>query len=366
MGTDRSLGHKARRRAVGVAIAATLVLVVLVLALAFANSVGAARVAANAEQLHRANATLGTAALTRAAVVQAATFTELAAENLVTPDDLTAAMAEAVDARDRLTQLSLGATAETEARLASFLAGIDQALAALGAGDTGALVARNLRSNGAGRVIVANRTIERAEDVARTLGAEAISFEQLPDALARVDIVITCTGAPEAVLTRELVEPVLMNRDGRALLAIDIAMPRDIAADIYALPGISVHDLDSLQSRVIENSAERQAAARIVEETIEQQLFEFAPDAFLRQVGDIYRLTYIDCLRCDIEFKPGRELRRTKYAKAVFGKCFVGYVTKKLPLGVDPAFKRVDYLARQRIFQDRINRKVPSRARFFE
>src|SRR5262245_61629684 len=103
MGTDRS--PKTRRRAVGAAIGATMALVVVVLRLTCANSGGAARVAANAEDLHRANATLGTAALTRAAVVQATTFTELAASDLVTPADVDAALAEATDARDRLTEL---------------------------------------------------------------------------------------------------------------------------------------------------------------------------------------------------------------------------------------------------------------------
>lgn len=135
MGTDRSLSPKARRRAVGVAIGVTVLLVVLVLGLAFANSVGAARVAANAEELHRANATLGTAALTRAAVVQATTFTELAAGDLVTPDDLTAAMVEAEDARDRLAELLDGSDSEISAPLTHFLARIEEALAALAADD---------------------------------------------------------------------------------------------------------------------------------------------------------------------------------------------------------------------------------------
>ena len=135
MGTDRSLSPKARRRAVGVAIGVTVLLVVLVLGLAFANSVGAVRVAANAEELHRANATLGTAALTRAAVVQATTFTELAAGDLVTPDDLTAAMVEAEDARDRLAELLDGSDSEISAPLTHFLARIDEALAALAADD---------------------------------------------------------------------------------------------------------------------------------------------------------------------------------------------------------------------------------------
>src|SRR3990170_4324292 len=102
MRTKHPIGPTARRRAVMVAIGATLILAVLVVGLAFANSVGAARVARNAEDLHWANASLGTAALTRAALVQATTFAELADTGLVTDDDLAAAMVEAHDAGNRL------------------------------------------------------------------------------------------------------------------------------------------------------------------------------------------------------------------------------------------------------------------------
>src|SRR3970282_2581591 len=105
MGTERPIGPTSRRRAVGVAIGATSILVVLGVALAFANSVGAARVADNAQDLHWANASLGTAALTRAALVQATTFSELASSDLVTDDDLDAALGEARDARRRLGEL---------------------------------------------------------------------------------------------------------------------------------------------------------------------------------------------------------------------------------------------------------------------
>jgi len=136
MGTERLTSPTARRRAVGIAIGATLVLVVLVIGLTFANSVGAARVAANAADLHWTNATLGTGALTRAAVVQATTFSELADSGLVTQDDLLAAMNEARDARIRLAELldAAGHSAST-ASLTHFLARVDEAMADLDAGD---------------------------------------------------------------------------------------------------------------------------------------------------------------------------------------------------------------------------------------
>lgn len=136
MGPERSTRPTAQRRAVGVAIGATVLLVVLVVALAFANSVGAGRVAANAEDLHWTNASLGTAALTRAALVQAATFSELESTELATADDLSSAMQEATDARVRLAELrDTGEDSVSLAPLTHFVARVDGVAVALDRGD---------------------------------------------------------------------------------------------------------------------------------------------------------------------------------------------------------------------------------------
>jgi signal transduction histidine kinase len=138
MGSERPIRATAPNRAVGVAIGVTLLLVVLVVGLAFANSVGASRVASNAKDLHWTNAALGTAALTRAALVQATTFSELESTGLATSDDLAAALDEALDARDRLTELRDGGGANTAvADLTHFLAKVGVATAALEDGDFG-------------------------------------------------------------------------------------------------------------------------------------------------------------------------------------------------------------------------------------
>ena len=136
MGSEHPIRPPARTRAVGVAIGATLLLVVLVVGLAFANSVGAGRVAANAGHLHWANAALGTSALTRAALVQATTFSELESTQLVTGEDLTAALSEAWNARDRLTELrDSGGTSISITDLTHFLARVEEVLTDLGGGD---------------------------------------------------------------------------------------------------------------------------------------------------------------------------------------------------------------------------------------
>lgn len=124
------------RRTVGIAIGATLVLVVLIVGLAFANSIGAGRVAENARSLHWANASLGTAALTRSALVQATTFVDLENAGQVEHDDVATAMTDASAARDRLVDLrETGGDGGSLPFLIHFIAPVDQALEALEEGD---------------------------------------------------------------------------------------------------------------------------------------------------------------------------------------------------------------------------------------
>ena len=137
MGTVRITGPGSQRRTAGLAVGVTLLLVVFVVGLAFANTISAGRVADNSRALLWANATLGTSALTRASLVQAATFAELEESGLVRPADLTAAMIEARDARDRLdVLLDAGGSSVSAAPLTHYLASIDEALRALESGDT--------------------------------------------------------------------------------------------------------------------------------------------------------------------------------------------------------------------------------------
>lgn len=151
----------------------------------------------------------------------------------------------------------------------------DRTVLVVGAGETGALVARNLRSNGAGQVIVANRTIERATELASELHADAVAFDDLAQAIRNTDILISCTGAVEPVITADLVAPAMTSRAERPLLAIDIAVPRDIAADVGDVPGVALHDLDSIQARIDLNTEGRREQAQLVEETVEAQTRQF-------------------------------------------------------------------------------------------
>jgi len=137
MGTVLISRPTRHRRSAGIAVGVTLLLVVFIVGLAFANSISAGRVTDNARALHWANSSLGTAALTRAALVQAATFAELAESGLVTAEDLEAAMTEARGARDRLDALhDIGAESVSAAWLTHYLGAVDDAVVALDSGES--------------------------------------------------------------------------------------------------------------------------------------------------------------------------------------------------------------------------------------
>jgi len=112
------------------------------------------------------------------------------------------------------------------------------------------LAAQNLCNNGAQRLVIINRTQAHAVDLAQRLGVEQRSFTELPEALMEADVVITSTIAPRAIIPVELMQQVMQQRSGRALLLIDIALPRDVDPAVANLPGVHLYNLDDLQASV--------------------------------------------------------------------------------------------------------------------
>ncbi|MEE8347809.1 MAG: glutamyl-tRNA reductase [Dehalococcoidia bacterium] len=118
----------------------------------------------------------------------------------------------------------------------------------MSAGSTGKLTARSLADCGAARILVANRTPERAAALAGSIGGQAVPFSQLRRALADSDIVISGTGADGFVLGPELVGPAAAGRNGSTLVLIDIAVPRDIDPAVRELPGVRLFDIDDVEA----------------------------------------------------------------------------------------------------------------------
>lgn len=135
----------------------------------------------------------------------------------------------------------------------------------MGAGEMGELAARTLMSRGATGVIVANRTYERAAQLARQLGGEAMTFERQHEALARADIVITTTDAPHVIVTPEKVTAAMAARPDRPMVIVDIAVPRDTDPAVAEIPGVRLFDIDDLQTVASANLEARQRETPCVE-----------------------------------------------------------------------------------------------------
>lgn len=117
----------------------------------------------------------------------------------------------------------------------------------IGAGETGQLALRHLHDAGVGRVIVANRTLERARDLANVYGGDAIPLELLNDYLPRADIVVSQTSATEVIVGSEQVRAAMRARGHAPMLLIDLAVPRDIHASVAELDGVYLYDIDDLE-----------------------------------------------------------------------------------------------------------------------
>jgi glutamyl-tRNA reductase len=146
----------------------------------------------------------------------------------------------------------------------------------VGTGETSELTARALADSGARAVFVASRRRDRAIALARRYGGESLSFDELPSALSRADIVVAATASPHLLLeARELAE-VMVQRGGRPMLLIDLAVPRDIDAACAEIAGVSLYDIDDLQAVIAGNRKVRQAEARKAEGIIEEEIQQFA------------------------------------------------------------------------------------------
>jgi glutamyl-tRNA reductase len=145
----------------------------------------------------------------------------------------------------------------------------------IGAGATAELVARALVARGVATVFVANRHHDRALGLAQRFEGEAIRFETLPEQLTEVDLVVSATNSPHHIIERDGLEQVMAEREARAMLLIDIAVPRDIEPACRELAGVSVYDIDDIQQIVERNTGARQAEATRAERIIETELDRF-------------------------------------------------------------------------------------------
>lgn len=142
----------------------------------------------------------------------------------------------------------------------------------LGAGEMAELAAQHLLGNGVKNIMVANRTFERAQELAKEFKGDAIRFEHFPDALVMVDILICATGAPNYVVSRDMVNHALKQRHHKPIFMIDISNPRNIDPEVDKVDNVYLYDIDDLQSKVDVNAEGRAKEAVRAEDIVVQEV----------------------------------------------------------------------------------------------
>jgi glutamyl-tRNA reductase len=162
----------------------------------------------------------------------------------------------------------------------------------LGAGETSELTARALNEQGAGTIFVANRHADRALSLAQRFGGSVVGLDGLPEQLLAADIALCSTSSPHPIVGRDELEIVMREREGRPLLLIDIAVPRDVEAACAELEGVSLYDIDDLQAVVARNISTREGELPRAEEIVEEEIHRFA-----RWLGQLETVPTVSALR---------------------------------------------------------------------
>ncbi|WP_023639646.1 glutamyl-tRNA reductase [Dickeya zeae] len=145
----------------------------------------------------------------------------------------------------------------------------------VGAGETIELVSRHLREHRVKRMVIANRTRERAQALAEEVGAEVITLAELDAHLPQADIVISSTASTLPIIGKGMMERTMKTRRNQPMLMVDIAVPRDIEPEVGRLPNIYLYSVDDLQAIIQHNLAQRKAAAIQAESIVQQECSEF-------------------------------------------------------------------------------------------
>ncbi|GMT41508.1 MAG: glutamyl-tRNA reductase [bacterium] len=145
----------------------------------------------------------------------------------------------------------------------------------IGAGETIELTAQHLSQQQVGHIIVSNRTVERAQKLAELVGGEAIALAELPTRLHDADIVISSTASQLPILGKGAVEQALKKRRHRPIFMVDLAVPRDIEAEVSELSDVFLYTVDDLQNVIDENLQSRREAAEEAEKIIDLQVVNF-------------------------------------------------------------------------------------------
>ncbi|MBI2947898.1 MAG: glutamyl-tRNA reductase [Verrucomicrobia bacterium] len=148
---------------------------------------------------------------------------------------------------------------------------VRQTVLVIGAGKMSETTLRHLSKRGARRILIANRSVERAQELAAQFNGDVVLLTDLAEALNRADLVISSTSAPHYLLIRQEMEAVMKKRAHRSLLFIDLAVPRDIDPGVQELEGVYLYNIDQLADLARQNLQQRQAEAALCEKLISEE-----------------------------------------------------------------------------------------------
>jgi glutamyl-tRNA reductase len=157
----------------------------------------------------------------------------------------------------------------------------------VGAGEMGEGLARALHGGGVSEILVANRTWERAVEVATRLGGTAVRLDELPRHIAEVDVLLTSTGASSVILEHGDIDGIVGSRSGRDLLIVDIAVPRDVDPAAGDLDGVTLLDMDDLRAFADIGISERRREITAVEAIVDIELNRYVDESTARLVAPL-------------------------------------------------------------------------------
>jgi len=159
----------------------------------------------------------------------------------------------------------------------------------VGAGEMNALAARHFISAGIKRMVIANRTLGRAQALAAELNAHAVGLDALDQELAQADIVITCTASAVPLITKAAAEAAIRARRRRPIFMVDLAVPRDIDPAVAELEDVYLFSIDDLQQLIDENRQQREVAAGGARLVIDEEVARFLTESRAKDAGPAIR-----------------------------------------------------------------------------
>jgi glutamyl-tRNA reductase len=201
-------------------------------------------------------------------------------------------------ARQVMSQTALGEGRSSVATIAAeyarriFDVFSDKTVLSIGAGKMAAMLLENLAALKPSKLLVCNRDSDKAQELAKDFGAAAVSMEGLADHLVAADIVVSSTGSTHPIVGRELFEAVMRRRQSRPVFLIDVAVPRDVAADVGKIENVYLYNLDDLQQAVMATRTQRGAAVESAEIIVGQHVDEFVAWQRARMMGPLIDQLY--------------------------------------------------------------------------